>query len=173
VDGKRICATCKCDKPLEDFGRPTDSWCRECANAYQLAYKNARYVPKPKQPATCGHCGAEFMADKRRSIFCSRECFEVGKHRRNIKHVQARRARERAATVEPFFPSEVYARDDWTCGLCGGAIDSAAKKPHPQSPSIDHIVPLVLGGDHSLANVQAAHLGCNVRKGARLIEGVS
>jgi 5-methylcytosine-specific restriction endonuclease McrA len=36
------------------------------------------------------------------------------------------------------------------------------------SASVDHIIPLVLGGEHSMANVQAAHLVCNLRKGDRL-----
>ena len=164
VDGKRVCSTCELDKPLSEFGRVTDSWCRLCANAYQLAYKTARYVPKPKWQAICGHCGTDFMANKRRSIFCSRECFEVGRHRRAGKYVQARRAR----TVEPFFPSEVYERDGWTCGLCQEPIDRLAVKPHPMSPSIDHVIPISKGGEHSLRNVQAAHLGCNVKKGNRV-----
>jgi 5-methylcytosine-specific restriction endonuclease McrA len=32
--------------------------------------------------------------------------------------------------------------------------------------SLDHVIPLSLGGDHSMANTQAAHLDCNTRKQA-------
>jgi 5-methylcytosine-specific restriction endonuclease McrA len=38
---------------------------------------------------------------------------------------------------------------------------------HPKAVSIDHIVPLSLGGHNTKANVQLAHLGCNISKGNR------
>lgn len=169
VDGKRICSACKIDKPQDEFTRIGDSWCRECFNAKQLARKNAAYAPKPKHSAICDHCGSGFMADKRRSIFCSQECFAIGKFRRAVKYTHERRAAQAAVTVENFPPSVVYIRDDWTCGLCGDPIDRNVRWPDPTSPSIDHIVPIAKGGEHSLKNVQAAHLGCNCRKGARLV----
>lgn len=169
VDGRRICSLCKVDKLQAEFGRVGESWCRACFNTQQLARKNASYIPQPKWPAICDYCDGDFMADRRRSIFCSRECFAVGKHARSMKHAQARRARLAKVTVEAFLPSVVYERDGWICGLCDEPIDRGAKKPHPRSKSIDHIIPVSLGGEHSLSNVQAAHLGCNVRKGARLV----
>lgn len=39
--------------------------------------------------------------------------------------------------------------------------------PNPLSASLDHVVPLAWGGEHTAANVQLAHLKCNVAKGAR------
>lgn len=79
-----------------------------------------------------------------------------------------RRALKRGATVENFTPVEIYDRDNWTCGLCSEPVDRNRKWPDPLSVSLDHIVPLALGGDHSRANTQCAHLSCNVRKGARV-----
>ncbi|WP_423797180.1 HNH endonuclease [Mycobacteroides abscessus] len=35
------------------------------------------------------------------------------------------------------------------------------------SASLDHVVPMSLGGDHLSTNVQCAHLKCNMDKGAR------
>lgn len=52
------------------------------------------------------------------------------------------------------------------CGICSGAIDEALRFPDPLSKSVDHIVPLARGGAHSIENVQAAHLRCNLSKGA-------
>lgn len=40
--------------------------------------------------------------------------------------------------------------------------------PHPKAPTIDHVVPLDLGGDDKRANVQLAHFICNSRKSNRL-----
>lgn len=41
----------------------------------------------------------------------------------------------------------------------------------PKRAAVDHIVPLSLGGAHSLENVQLAHLFCNMRKGNRYGDG--
>lgn len=82
-----------------------------------------------------------------------------------------RRMRVRAATVEDFAPRDVYERDAWMCQLCRLPIDPTTAWPDPMSPSVDHRVPLAKGGDHSMANAQAAHLGCNSRKRDRLDKG--
>lgn len=62
---------------------------------------------------------------------------------------------------------EVFERDNWTCGICDEPVDQDIKWPDPRSVSLDHIVPLALGGAHSRANTQCSHLTCNVRKGAQ------
>lgn len=79
-----------------------------------------------------------------------------------------RRMRERAALVEEFAPREVHERDGWVCQLCRLPIDPCIAWPDSMSPSVDHVVPLAKGGQHSMANAQAAHLGCNSRKRDRL-----
>jgi 5-methylcytosine-specific restriction endonuclease McrA len=78
----------------------------------------------------------------------------------------ARRVRLGDATIESFDPREVYNRDGWVCGLCGEPVDSQIKFPDPMCSSLDHVIPLVAGGEHSRANTQLAHWYCNVRKGA-------
>jgi 5-methylcytosine-specific restriction endonuclease McrA len=79
----------------------------------------------------------------------------------------ARRVRKEAGQVERFASREVFERDGWLCGLCHLPIDPGLKWPDPQSASLDHILSLAAGGEHTRANTQAAHLRCNVRKGAR------
>jgi hypothetical protein len=81
-----------------------------------------------------------------------------------------RNALKKGATIEIFTSDEVFERDGWICQLCFESIDRTAKAPHPMSVSLDHVIPLIFGGDHSRANTQCAHLICNVRKGARLPE---
>lgn len=79
-----------------------------------------------------------------------------------------RRVRLAEATIERFDPLEVFERDGWICQLCGEPVDQAAKHPDLMGPSLDHVIPLIAGGDHSRANSQLAHWICNVRKGASL-----
>jgi 5-methylcytosine-specific restriction endonuclease McrA len=68
--------------------------------------------------------------------------------------------------VEPVFRRKVFERDGWRCQICGGRVLKSAKVPHPKAPTVDHIVPLAMDGDHSMANAQTAHFICNSEKGA-------
>jgi 5-methylcytosine-specific restriction endonuclease McrA len=91
----------------------------------------------------------------------------VRKISRQAAHV--RRARKRgASTVEKIDLVEIWERDQGICWLCETSIDVDLSWPHPMSQSLDHVVPLAKGGDHSRANVALAHLVCNLRKGAKL-----
>lgn len=138
----------------------------------------------------CGVCGTGFLADRRRSLYCSRSCSAEAKRlddltrpvdrvkraesqrtyiennpAKNWAKAAAYRARKAAAFVEDVDRDVVFERDGWRCGICSDPIDGELRHPHPMSASVDHRVPLVAGGEHSYANCQAAHLGCNVKKG--------
>lgn len=81
-------------------------------------------------------------------------------------HYHAKRARRAAAPTV----GEIDLSALWTgvCGICGGDMDADLTYPHPMSRSVDHIMPLAIGGAHEQSNLQYAHLSCNVRKGARV-----
>lgn len=59
----------------------------------------------------------------------------------------------------------VFERDNWICKLCDQVIDSTLRFPDKMAATIDHIVPLALGGGHTYDNVQASHAACNYNKG--------
>lgn len=103
----------------------------------------------------CQECGgtvdASGFGDKRR-MFCGPRC--GGRYGRRL-----RRARRRGGLVERFGLFEIAKRDGWRCHLCH-------RKVRPAYASIDHLVPLSRGGDHTKANVALAHWLCNVRRGA-------
>lgn len=82
---------------------------------------------------------------------------------------QRRKAVKRgASTGRPVLRDEIAERDGFTCGLCSEPVDMAVQWPDPLSPTLDHIVPLALGGPHDPDNVQLAHLTCNSIKGPRM-----
>lgn len=166
VDGKRICATCNVDTPLELMSKSAKSYCRECVNT--AARARLVYKPKVLGKRPCNYCGLEFSYNKKKNLHCSPECAAATINTRNWKHLQARRARMKDAYVESFHSREIYERDRWLCGICEKQIDPAAKLPDKMSASIDHVIPISKGGTHERANVQAAHLFCNVSKGAKL-----
>lgn len=85
-----------------------------------------------------------------------------------IRRVNRRRARiKETAAAEPIDLAAIWRWQCGTCPLCDQRIDSSLAHPDPLSKSVDHIVPLSKGGTHERANVQWAHLVCNIRKGAR------
>ena len=81
------------------------------------------------------------------------------------RHTERRKAEFLAAYIEDVDRSVVMKRDKWMCGICGNPVDIDVAWPDLLSPSMDHIIPLSKGGDHSYKNVQCAHLGCNMSKG--------
>ena len=77
-----------------------------------------------------------------------------------------RKARKRGAfKTVPVYRSKVFERDKWKCHICGGRIDKSLTAPDRGSATLDHIVPLAFGGEHTMHNIKAAHYGCNSRRG--------
>lgn len=64
---------------------------------------------------------------------------------------------------------EVFERDGWVCGICGDPVDSRRTYPDRMSASMDHVIPLALGGQHVWDNVQCTHLHCNIEKGKQVL----
>lgn len=122
-------------------------------------------------PHACSECGAEFLAFHGKT--CSVECAKARENRRRREdkgwspYIHTRRARQYSAKQGPVNRIRVAERDDWTCGICQEPIDPALAYPDPASLSMDHVVPLIQGGAHSVDNLQAAHLRCNLAKGTR------
>lgn len=71
-----------------------------------------------------------------------------------------RRARLLGQFVEAVDPATIRLRDGGLCGICGLAVELVEQ-------SLDHVVPIALGGLHETANVQLAHRVCNSRKGIK------
>jgi hypothetical protein len=70
------------------------------------------------------------------------------------------------AEVERIYRRKVFERDRWRCQLCGKPVKRTATVPDPKAPTLDHVVPLAVGGSHTYANVQCAHFLCNSLKSA-------
>lgn len=73
-----------------------------------------------------------------------------------------RRARKLAQWVESVDHTVVWGRDGGVCHICGLPAD-------PDNWHLDHVVPLILGGEHSYRNTAVSHPVCNQAKGGRLL----
>lgn len=169
-DGKKICPRCHLDKPLEAYGA-SRAECLACAAAEMRQRRADGFCKPPPEVArvekVCD-CGAAFMADRRRSRYCSQECRARFKNRNNWIYLNKRRARMRDALVEPFDRLDIFDRDDWVCQICSNPVDPDLMFPDALSVSLDHIVPISRGGTHEPSNAQTAHLICNVRKSNKI-----
>lgn len=152
-----------CDKSFvttKTLQRYCSKWCSDTGSALPGTYA-LRLGRK------CGYCGVAIAVTARLGKrFCSPVC-------QNINTQQARRARRRGLTSEPINRWAIFERDEWICHPCGTSIDAQLKNRHPLSASIDHIIPLAdpYSPGHVASNVAAAHLRCNISKGAGALVG--
>lgn len=136
-----------CSRPCKDSVR----------NAAIIA---ARLAAKPIRQ--CRHCAVSIPPEKFISAaFCSTKCS-------NAAHGVTRKMRKRASDpgLGLISRAEIAERDGWRCGLCRRRVDQSRVWPDPMCASIDHVLPLARGGDNSPANLQLAHLRCNLSKRA-------
>ena len=78
--------------------------------------------------------------------------------RLNAKTQNARRKAQKSATVHRITKAEWLDRQleyEGRCAYCGTPV---------QEPTMDHVVPLIKGGDHSVGNIVPACGRCNRRK---------
>ncbi len=139
---------------------------RICSRSCELAKGRRRSkdafvsqaIPTTK---SCADCGENYTTPTAANCGVCKRC-----QKRRYGKSDRKRARYHGVGYEPISRLKVYQRDGWKCGLCGKAVDRRVMAPHPMSVSLDHVVPLSMGGDHVYANVQCAHFGCNSLKGA-------
>lgn len=146
---------------------------------------------------SCDLCSALFVAravnlvrcpSKRRSVECQKLHVELaravairdynaakaaqgdGRTPARWRAAVDRRARRlQAVYVEDVDVRVLAERDGWRCHICGRKVPKTAMHPQPTSASVDHLVPVSLGGEHSYRNTALAHFGCNARKHTRAV----
>jgi len=160
--------------------------CPQCNKAFSTTYSNKVYCSTVcakkaanRMPRPCVQCGKTFTPATGKNILCGEGC------RRKQQRLQAknspnrrvgralekvaRRAILKSAMVERVDPVEVFSRDRWICQLCHKRTPKKLKGTNDlRAPTLDHITPLVLGGDHSYRNCQCACRDCNNKKSAKL-----
>lgn len=85
-------------------------------------------------------------------MYCSDRCCQ----RRHERHKELRRRMRKTGNgeAEVIDLRTIAERDAWTCHLCQRPVDE-------KTWSLDHLVPLSLGGTHMRSNVALAHRLCN------------
>jgi len=134
-----------------------------CQNRYTIGKTEGWYEFLPVWYPYCKGCGALFAARLGDQEFCSRDCGPMPLE-------FSKRLRAMATRVSPTLRrQEVFERDNWLCHICGELIDSIAEN-RLDRPSLDHVIPIAAGGTHTLDNVRASHLRCNIRKSDLMLD---
>lgn len=161
-----ICAVCG-----KEFNGYVNS--KRCSDGCRKEYSSIRSYKRSKEihnnktnPRECGECGISFNPEygNKHRCFCSNNC-SIRFANRVVK--QKRRAVKKNAFVAPVSYKLIYERDGGICQLCGKKVRMQIKWPDQTCGSIDHIIPLSIGGTHEPKNVQLAHHICNSFKGNR------
>ena len=194
----KVCTKCNLPKPLTQFSKKATgkdgltSQCKGCVKAYRVTHYAANLAQyKAKDAKYRAENPEKIKVIRDRWIAAHPEQDKAAKARWEAAHpenVKAKLARYRAThreelnarnhqrravqygvTAEEFLNIEIFDRDGWVCQLCETPIDRDLKWPDPMSVSLDHIMPITLGGHHTRANSQAAHFRCNQSKGNRVV----
>jgi HNH endonuclease len=173
---QRICV--HCDKNFE--GDPRQKYCSKvCQN--HASYARAREAAKtrPENKRVCAHCRVVFFVafslgrngGSKRRHFCSKPC-RLSAEREGKFHGESHRQRaiRLGLPYERVFRQKVFKRDGWRCQLCHRSTPKRLLRDHQHlsAPTLDHIVPMSMGGGHTWDNLQCLCRACNSKKSASI-----
>lgn len=168
-------------KPLPPRPRKARPVCRQCKE--ECKSRAAKFCSMHcanlwRGSRVCGSCGVRVAKATCHGLCRCRGCqrgFRAAANKRQ-KTKYGRNHRQRAKHHGVRYVAvpvrDVYERDGWKCQICGNAclrrfvVSKKDGRPHPRSPSIDHIVSMKDGGNHEPSNLQLACFACNTLKGA-------
>lgn len=163
-------AECKLCKNVFVKKQYNQSYCgKKCREKFCNDAATARATDRSERP--CKFCKVSFSPTvvDRRKIFCSPKCRVSWVYKEKSGNTARRRTRKYGGKYESLSKWKIFERDGWTCQICG--VETPERLSGlwlPNSPELDHIIPLAKGGDHTKSNVQCACASCNRKKGASL-----
>lgn len=137
-----------------------------CGTETCVAPKRVRLGRLMRPERECAKCAKAFTPKSDRQACCSKVC-------RTRYQSAKRKLRLRGLTPVVFPVARIHRRDSGICGLCSKPVDLTLAYPHPLSATLDHIVPVSVGGAHNESNLQLAHARCNISKGNRIGAGLA
>jgi 5-methylcytosine-specific restriction endonuclease McrA len=148
-----------CGVRFGDGTKVRQKWCSPCKKAIEAS----RYQKSPPLAKPCKWCGKQFKPKNHHPTFyCSTKCRQSPHW---SKKDAARRMRG-GKRITGVTINDIFTRDKWKCCFCGVRTPRELRGSQmPNSPELDHILPLSTGGDHSKVNLQLLCRRCNLRKG--------
>lgn len=133
------------------------------------ARKFFRPVKKVKQISMkeCPICGRFFVG---RGKYCGADCARVPINRYSTAKKRKRMKSAWTEESKTITLAKLYKRDGGVCWICGGQCKYGEDVNANDYPSIDHIIPIALGGMDRWENIKLAHRICNSLRGAEDFE---
>lgn len=164
-EGSAMCQPCR--RLKRDLQAIEGVICLECGQKFTKSGGNTR----------CGPC--RHKRAKQKAMMAGNLCSTCGKPAvaKNLCITHYARAYvadhgsdhsgRRSSWIARWARLAIYERDNWTCQICQEPV---TKTFHwaPDSPTLDHIIPRSLGGDHSVENLRTACWSCNTCRGNRV-----
>ena len=155
---RRICRRCR--KPWTSKSKRYRI-CPSCRRQAQQELPNLWRAQRVRgQCKDCGNLCEKFI------------CNNCATQKRRMDRRIDKNRRRGAQQADRYRKREIAIRDGWLCHLCGGSVEPSlwGHHRHPESPNIDHIIPISRGGSDTASNVKLAHRVCNLRKHNKLPE---
>ena len=148
---------------------PGQATCQECRNAKpKRKHSGPHYRACAIYPRNCTECGKPFIARRFTMLCCSGKCSDDRRARRNNKSTprtrnkgHVRRSLEKYSDITPAYEAVLRSRTR-KCRLC--ATYMTGKPDHPNSKHLDHIIPIGVGGTHTIGNVRIICRTCNLKR---------
>ena len=152
----------------------------EAAKAYQREW----YCANKERVAAYAHehyqeHREKRLASRRKHYQANRDRLVAYRRKYQHEHIQETRtwwrkkyrtrvARRHGPYAERIDPVEIFDRDKWRCRLCRCKTPREVMGTNePNAPTLDHIIPVKLGGPHTKANTQCLCRQCNSNKAAK------
>ncbi len=170
------CSGCKALKSEESFSKG-QYWCKDCWRAYRQSHANEIRERNLKYM----RANVEKVNEYNRKSYAKRRLVEMLRSRakyerdkdklRPVRRAwqksnpeKCRASDNRRRALESGCKSTLTAEEwlenletfNWRCAYCHGPLSP---------PTMDHVIPLVQGGEHTKENVVPSCLSCNQRKG--------
>lgn len=179
--GSATCAECarrkrEADKELKRIHRERKRYAERLERERD---KWRMMTPIQMSLTPCPCCGDYFVPLNSNQIYCSVEC---ANRINNARSKDKRIKRMMHVIVDKNITLErLYKRDNGKCYICGCTCnwndcytrEDGTFIANNNYPSIDHVVPLHKGGEHSWNNVKLACRGCNSVKRDAIIPSLS
>lgn len=128
---------------------------------FDIPLNRVRRLVRTIYITTCKNCAEIIRSGWKNKIYCDNTCARM--FRETKKRVLEIKKFDKISA--PNIVARIYYRDKGLCGICKEPIDLRLQYPDRQCLSIDHIVPVSLGGTNLQSNLQPSHLICNSKRG--------
>lgn len=185
------CSNCKEIKKVQFFSKNSirkdgyENWCKDCNKKRSIIYyQKNKSKWKKSSPESIKESSRKYYLKNRERIIENQKRYyennkekvieyrkkyqrsEIGLLKMKVK-LQRRRLQARMTndkTINDSSIQELFEKQDKKCALCKKELTLLSKLTH-----LDHIIPLVKGGVHSIKNIQITCSRCNLSKGDKII----